>query len=215
MSGQALNLNATLVEAYDDDVTAEAGAPVSPLTDPMSGFYSMVTADVDYAWQGRRAQVGFTGLSALQYYSRSSTVRAASSSAGAGLDVNLSPRSSWSLNQTIAYSPWYFYGLFPSVEAPRTRRPAGYRGAELHAERPDLVQLRHCPRRSTTNSARARRSRSAVMAVTRIFSNRRLPCATFVRMARGCRSRATSRETARCGSVIAIAAATAELSGSG
>jgi hypothetical protein len=100
---QTLNVTATLVEAYDDDVLSEGGSIISRQNAPMSGFYSMVTADANYSWRGRRAQVGVNGLSALRYYGAVQTVRASSSSVGAGFSLNLSPRTNWSLNRLRTY----------------------------------------------------------------------------------------------------------------
>jgi len=112
---QTLNLNVTFTEAYDDDVTAEGGPSIGANAAQLSGYYSMLVADADYGWRGRRAQIGLSGSSALRYYQQLKTVKAASSSVGAGFTANLSKRTTWSFNQTAAYSPSYFYGLFPSL----------------------------------------------------------------------------------------------------
>jgi hypothetical protein len=113
--GHGLNVNATLAEAYDDDVTSEGGPTFLPENADVSGYYSLMTAEAAYGWRGRQAQLALTGLSALRYYGNLDGLRAETSSVAAGFVVNLSPRTTWQVNQTAAYSPSYFYGLFPSV----------------------------------------------------------------------------------------------------
>jgi hypothetical protein len=112
-----LNLNVTFLEAYDDDVT-DAGPGIGSNISQLSGYYSMLSAGADYAWQGRKTQVGITGSSALRYYDDLQAVKLAGSSVGAGFSTNLTQRTKWSLNQTLAYSPSYFYGLFPATTPP-------------------------------------------------------------------------------------------------
>jgi hypothetical protein len=117
VTGHALDVNATLAEAYDDDVTSEAGPTLLPQQPSVSGFYSMMTTEAAYGWHGRRTQLGLMGLAALRYYSNLERIRAENSSFGAGFSATLSPRTAWTLNQVVGYSPSYFYGLFPSVDA--------------------------------------------------------------------------------------------------
>jgi hypothetical protein len=116
-SRQALNFTVDLSEAHDDDVLSVGGPSITPDSPPMSGFYSMLTAGADYRRQGRRVQIGLNASSGLRYYDQLKTVQNVSSSLGAGVSTTLPGRIKWLVNQTVAYSPSYLYGLFPAAPA--------------------------------------------------------------------------------------------------
>jgi hypothetical protein len=61
---------------------------------------------------------GATAGSALRYYSRVDEIKTASHNAGLGLSARLPGQTTLFVNQTAAYSPSYFYHLFPAVTAP-------------------------------------------------------------------------------------------------
>lgn len=108
-----LDLTLSAAEAYDDNLAAETGS-VTPTGPTVSGFYSMFLADAAYNWHGRRLQFGATGGTAVRYYNDTDATEA-SFTTGVGVTVELARRSSLSANQSVAYSPSYLYGLFPSV----------------------------------------------------------------------------------------------------
>ena len=111
---QSLNVSGMLLEAYDDNLFATLGGNVDPRSRPVSGFYTMLMPAVDYRLNHRRYQVGVSGASALGYYPDVHEVRSISHNFGAGFSAKASPRATILLNQTAAYSPSYFYGLFPT-----------------------------------------------------------------------------------------------------
>ena len=113
-----LNLTATGTFAYDDDVYADAGSIGNPAIPQTSGSYGMVLAAADYMWHGRGVQLGATGSSALRYYSDLGEVKSLSHTAGLGVSAQFAKRTTLFANQTIAYSPSYLYGLFPTVSQP-------------------------------------------------------------------------------------------------
>lgn len=109
---QTLDVSAFLLEAYDDNLFATLG-PADPNTKPVSGFYTMLTPGVNYRLAHPRFQVGITEASALGYYPDVSQVKSISHNLGAGFSAQTGRGTTVLLNQTVAYSPSYLYGLFP------------------------------------------------------------------------------------------------------
>lgn len=112
-SDQKLDLLTTLVQAYDDNLLAENGL-TSPGAPVLGGYYTMFTGSMEYAWTGRRVQIGATGSSAWRYFSEVGRVQGQSHSGGLGLSAELPSRVTLFVNQNAAYSPSYLYGLFPT-----------------------------------------------------------------------------------------------------
>lgn len=110
---QSLDLSLTLVGAYDDNILAETTG-ISPSAPAVGGFFTMFSAESAYEWRGQRSQFGATGGTVLRYYGDSPSVYA-SAAAGVGFSTELARRTTFSANQTFAYSPSYLTGLFPLV----------------------------------------------------------------------------------------------------
>jgi len=108
-----LDFTASLIEGYDSDVPAEFRRNIdqSSLVD---GFSTIFSTSMDYAWTGRRAQVGATASSAWRYYNELGETRSAGYSAGLGASFQLSRRTTLFANQAAAYLPTYLYGIFPT-----------------------------------------------------------------------------------------------------
>lgn len=115
--GQSLDVSATLVEAYDDNLLAEVGT-ISPGAATLSGAYTMLQTAATYSWATRNVQLGMNGASAFRSYGGLDEVRSISHAAGVGLSATLPGRTSLAVNQNAAYSPSYLVGLFPSVSEP-------------------------------------------------------------------------------------------------
>ncbi|MEO5895014.1 MAG: hypothetical protein ABIS06_04885 [Vicinamibacterales bacterium] len=115
--GHNLELTATLVQAYDDNLLAESGG-ISAGTNLVGGQYSMLQAGTQYKWAGRSVQLGINGSSAFRYYGQVGDVQTVSHAAAAGLSATLARRTSVLINQSVAYSPSYLFGLFPAVSGP-------------------------------------------------------------------------------------------------
>ncbi len=110
---QSFDLSLTLVGAYDDNILAETGSP-NPSAPAVGGFFTMFGAESAYEWRGKRSQFGATGGTVVRYYSDSQSV-SASAGAGVGFSTELARRTTFSANQTFAYSPSYLTGLFPTA----------------------------------------------------------------------------------------------------
>lgn len=115
--GQSLDVIATLVEAYDDNLLAEVGTPV-PGAATLSGSYTMLQTGAKYSWTTKNVQLGMNGASAFRTYGGLSEVRSISHAVGVGLSGTLPGRTTLAVNQNAAYSPSYLAGLFPSVSEP-------------------------------------------------------------------------------------------------
>ena len=117
-SRHTVDLSVQVAEAYDDNVYADAGAPVTPTARQESGYYTNVITGGSYNWKGDRVQFAATGASTLRQYSGMSGVQVMGTTGGVGVTAAFSPRTRLFLNQSAAYSPSYLYGLFPGVAPP-------------------------------------------------------------------------------------------------
>ena len=144
----SLDVSASLVEAYDDDVMAETGSVFAPTSQQVGGTFTMFSPSVRYSRSGRKAQIGLNASAALAHYPQIGGVRSLSHTAGVGFATEFG-RTRVMLNQSLAYSPAYLYGLFPTVDAvgPGTAVAAGpdfdvdqsrsyYYGTVLNVSRP-------------------------------------------------------------------------------
>lgn len=112
------NVTFGMSEAYDTDVPAEFRGQASQRGPQNGGFSTMLTASLDYANRGRRGALTSNAQTAFRYYQAASDVSSVSHSAAIGGRLELSGSSSLSLQQTAAYSPSYFYQLFPGLAPP-------------------------------------------------------------------------------------------------
>lgn len=110
---QALDVSAYMLEAYDDNLFATLGPVVDPNARPVSGFYTMLMPGVDYRLTRRAFRLAVTEMSALGYYPDLHEVKSISHNLGAGFSAEAGKRTTILVNQTVAYSPSYLYGLFP------------------------------------------------------------------------------------------------------
>ncbi|MBA2305923.1 MAG: hypothetical protein H0W08_25290 [Acidobacteria bacterium] len=113
-TGQVLEVSATLVQAYDDNLLAESGS-ISTGAQSLGGHYTMLQAGSQYTWASKSVQLGVTGESAFRYYGRVGNVQPVSHAGGLGLSATLARRTTLLVNQSVAYSPAHMFGLFPGV----------------------------------------------------------------------------------------------------
>ena len=114
---QTLDISASVLESYDDDVYADGGT-INPVVPPTSGFFTNFDASANYGWQGRHTQFGATGGSAVRYYHDLGNVQLMNYTAGVGLSSQFTDRTSVFVNQSTSYSPSYLYRLFPDLAQP-------------------------------------------------------------------------------------------------
>jgi hypothetical protein len=107
----------TLSEAYDQDVFADLGTRINPLTPQASGFSTMLWPSASYSLRGRRAQLVGNASSALRYLPDVGQVRSITHAASIGIRTSLTRGTSLILNSSAVYSPVHLFRLFPELDA--------------------------------------------------------------------------------------------------
>jgi hypothetical protein len=116
-TGQTLDVTANVVEAYDSNVLGDVGA-VSPLSSQQSGFYTMLSPQVDFRSRSDRLQVNITAGSSARYFNKSHQLFVTNHNVGAGFNVQLTRRTGLLFNQSVTYAPSFLAGLFASLVPP-------------------------------------------------------------------------------------------------
>jgi hypothetical protein len=114
---QNLQLNATLVQAYDD-ISHPEPAGDEPGRTTLGGYFAVLQTDADYAWKGRTAQLAAQAGSAWRYFGQLGEVDALSHTAAVDLSISLARRTTVRLSQSASYSPSYLFKLFAVADAP-------------------------------------------------------------------------------------------------
>jgi hypothetical protein len=117
-SGQTLGLTANIVEAYDENLLADAGVFVSPLSFQKSGLYTLFTPQVDFRSRSDRLKVSFTAGSSVRYFNESHDFLVTNHYVGGGFDAQLSRQTGLLFNQSVTYAPSFLAGLFASLAPP-------------------------------------------------------------------------------------------------
>lgn len=112
-----LDLSASLAGAYDDNLVADATPTAASGAFQASGVYSSFIPQVNFARRGR-VQLAINAGSNLRYYDHGHQFVALSHSIGAGVSAQVTPRNSFSINQSVNYAPASLFGLFAPAFAP-------------------------------------------------------------------------------------------------
>lgn len=110
---KSLLFTLSLAEAYDDDVLGELGAGFDPRVARESGYFTSLTANAAYRRRGGRVDFAGTAASAIRYIGKLDEIRPVSHTGSLGMSARLSPRTTFSADQTAAYAPSPLYSLFP------------------------------------------------------------------------------------------------------
>jgi hypothetical protein len=112
----SFDVTASVTEAYDDNLLEDFGGTVAPSSLVQeSGFYTGVGAGATYAWNGKRVQVGANVGTYGRYYHDAGEYLGVNQYASFGVAANFARRTRLFANQSLNYSPAYFYGLFPDA----------------------------------------------------------------------------------------------------
>jgi hypothetical protein len=111
-----LALSLTVTEAYDQNLLGEVTS--APSVYQLGGRFTQLSAGVRFLGSGRKVQFSSTAGTNLRYYDQQDVLVGIGQYAGAGISVILSPKTSFSANQTISYAPSYLYRLFATAGAP-------------------------------------------------------------------------------------------------
>jgi hypothetical protein len=120
---QKLDFTLSPTEAYDSDLTPEAGTTVRLNRAESTGYSTMLAGAGDYSLRVRHVQIRAAGASSLRYNrpledALYSSFRSVSHTAGVGLFARLPKQTTLLVNQTATYSPSFLFNLFP--QAPLT-----------------------------------------------------------------------------------------------
>jgi hypothetical protein len=114
---KSADLSISIDEAYETNVFDGSYKP-DPTVFRAHGFYSELKADGDYARNGEHLKFAATAGSNLRYYQDLQRVVPVNQYLGAGLTADFRHRTTISVNQTVAYTPSFFSGAFPTAAAP-------------------------------------------------------------------------------------------------
>lgn len=115
---ERLEFTLSVGEGYDDDVFFELRRGTLRSAGGTRGFYSMLAATGEYDKHGQRVRFAASASAMLRYYNQLSEVKTLGQTAGLGVSTAISRRTTFTVNQTVAYSPSYLYSLFPVVQSP-------------------------------------------------------------------------------------------------
>jgi hypothetical protein len=108
----------TATEAYDQNVLGELNQPLQPVFQK-GGPFTELTGEMNYRATTSRLQLSTTGAANFRYYPSQDQLVGVGHHVGLGATIKLSPSTSFTVNQTAAYSPSYLYRLFTDIAAPQ------------------------------------------------------------------------------------------------
>ncbi|HJZ74838.1 MAG TPA: hypothetical protein VKE51_24040 [Vicinamibacterales bacterium] len=113
-----LNLFFDVSETFDSALSPEARYRVGRADLQSGGFSTLVVASGDYARLRPRVDVIADAMTAVRYYEGVDQVTPVTHSAGLAVTARLPKRGSLEGSQAFAYSPSYWYQLFPTGPSP-------------------------------------------------------------------------------------------------
>ena len=111
-----LNFTFQLAQGLDSALPPDVNSRVSRGLDS-GGFSTIFQASSDYSHSGRRVQLTGDASTAFKYYQSLDRLDPVSHAAAVGARVKVL-KGSLSFDQSAAYSPSYFYQLFPATTVP-------------------------------------------------------------------------------------------------
>jgi hypothetical protein len=108
----SLDASVSLLQTHDSDAPATLTA-VDPLASASSGYSTMLLGSLDYRWKSPQKYFLASGATSVRRFSEFDDARSFSYVAAVSFGVDLGRRNSISIDQTAAYVPSLYYGLFP------------------------------------------------------------------------------------------------------
>lgn len=112
-SAQQLDLNISLLGAYDDNVLADSSQVGVDPRFQKSGAYGTGTVSLDYSRRASRVTFDVTGGTSYRYYPSLSELDGANTFVSAGVSAKLTSRTDVRATESVSYSPFYSFGDFP------------------------------------------------------------------------------------------------------
>jgi hypothetical protein len=114
---QELTASGSVGAGYDSRVLADAlDAGISAPTLADSAGYALLSGGLSYSLNKRRVGFNASGTSSNRLYPTLSKSLVSSYGAGVGASWSTSPRTRFSVNQTVAHQPFSLFSLFPDLQ---------------------------------------------------------------------------------------------------
>ncbi len=110
-SAQQLDLNVSLLGAYDDNVLSDRSQVGIDPRFEQSGNYEAGTASLDYTRRTGRVTFDFSGGTTYRYYPSLRQLDGTDTFASAGVIVKLSSRTVVRATESASYSPFFSFGV--------------------------------------------------------------------------------------------------------
>jgi hypothetical protein len=114
---ESADVSVSIEDAYETNALGDANGS-DPGIFRAHGFYSTLKTDADYVRNRDHFKVAATAGSNVRYYPDLGKVVPVNGYVGAGFTADHLHLTTFSLNQTIAYTPSFLTGLFPALVAP-------------------------------------------------------------------------------------------------
>lgn len=126
-SRQALDFSAGLNFGYDDNVsgTGSVGGSFDPRFQASSRYVGG-SVSLAYAFHGNRVSVAASGNTSGRLLTEVDDLVTLNHGAAAGAAVRLGPRTGFSINQSVAFSPYYSFSLLPPLFLPEIGEQAPF-----------------------------------------------------------------------------------------
>lgn len=113
-----LRFNASVFEAWDQNLLAEFTSPNTSTALTMSGAYTNLLGDLVYSRRSPRLQVAASAGANARYYSSISAFAANDYHGGGGVAVRPTESTTIAVNQSVSYAPVFLFGLFTDALTP-------------------------------------------------------------------------------------------------
>ena len=109
---QAVDISASLSEAYDDNVVADSAGGIRPGALQTSGFYTALSVGSAFQSHGHRFDFQADAGSNFRYYGDFHKVVGTNHFADVAMAARFRRRTTLTMNQSVSTAPPYLYGLF-------------------------------------------------------------------------------------------------------
>ena len=156
---EQLNVTVSVVEGYDQDVPTAVLGSIDAFSPQTGGFTTMLSATTGFSHRTPHSEFAVNAASNLRHYAELGETHSVGHSAGVGFSVGLTARDSLYVNQSAAYTPNSWSGLFPTgVEAQvgdHGGRPADFtvNGLESYVYTSDLAYTHTLNRRTSLSGS--------------------------------------------------------------
>ncbi len=113
-----LRLNGSVHEVWDQNLLAEITSPDTSSALQLSGAYTNLVGDLNYARRTAHLQLGLTGGANARYYTGLGKFAANDYHGGIGVSLRPTVLTTVTVNQSLSYAPVFLFGLFADALPP-------------------------------------------------------------------------------------------------